>query len=81
MASGTPVVCRYVPGLENEFIDGTHCMFWRNHEELLDRVRWLLEFPESALSLGAAGRLHVNAHHTWNARIRQLAPMIESMGS
>ena len=78
MASGRPVACRYVPGLEEEFIHGKECMMWRNTTELVDMVKLLLRDTEFAAQVGAAGRAKVIAEHTWSARITQLRPVAEA---
>lgn len=86
MASGTPVVCRWVPGLEEEFIDGSHCsMFGGDPEGLGDdldgmvlRVRRLLESPGLRLAVGSCGRMNVMREHSWYARIIDLLPVVES---
>lgn len=77
MASGTPVVCRYVPGLEDEFVHGSHCLFWRDETQLVQHVRWLLADDARAARVGELGRDQVIEHHTWEARIRQLLPFAE----
>lgn len=79
MASGTPVVCRYVPGLEHEFVDGEECAFWDPlRVRLVDCVRMLLDDPERAAQIGRQGRATVLGHHTWTRRIRDLRPRAES---
>lgn len=78
MASGRPVVCRYVPGLEEEFMDGRDCAMWRTTDELVVRTRRLLDNPELAAQVGAAGREIVLRDHTWTARIQQLRPDAEA---
>lgn len=83
MASGTPVVCRYVPGLEREFKsyfddDGGDCIWWRKTEELVAWCRELIAKPDIARMIGIYGREEVIANHTWEARIRQLLPKVEA---
>jgi len=77
MASGTPVVCRHVPGLEDEFKDGVECLWYRTSQELVAHVRSLLADPRRAVAIGAAGRDAVIRDHTWEARIRQILPSVE----
>lgn len=77
LASGTPVVARRVPGIEEEFTD-TECMFWRTHEELLGCVTTLLEDSTIGGAIGRWGQQKAITEHTWEARFRELAPKIEA---
>lgn len=76
MASGTPTVCRYIPGLEREFTDQVDCVFYSPVDgvNVVDRVRWVLDHAEQAAKIGAAGKSKVVKDHTWTARIRTLVP-------
>jgi hypothetical protein len=78
MGSGTPLVCRYVPGLEDEFEDGTHCFFYRDDHELVDRVRRLIDDPDLRARVGRAGRDQIIRCHTWFDRILSILPLIEA---
>lgn len=77
MASGTPVVCHYVPGMEHEFDNGTHCLWFSRQHEAVALVQQLLADPERRARIGAAGRAHVMEHHSWAARLRAVAPLLE----
>jgi hypothetical protein len=81
MASGTPVVARYVPGLECEFGDGEHCLWWKDEKQLVEQVCALLEDSERANKIGAQGRQKVIAEHTWTARLRGLRSTVETWES
>lgn len=81
MASGKPVVCHYVPGLEREFANWEDCVWYRGETELVDVVRKLLASPEDCARIGANGKKKVLEHHTWEARIRRLVPFIEELRS
>lgn len=81
MASGTPVVCRYVPGLEREFDNHFHCHWFRNLDEMMYHVRLLLideDHIEQRKFIGQNGQNRVIRDHTWTARIRQLLPRVEA---
>jgi glycosyl transferase family 1 len=79
MLSGTPIVCRRVPQLEEEFEDGVQCLFFDDPDELVENVQWLLKNPVEAKRIGEAGRAEVLRSHTWFARIFQLLPIIERL--
>lgn len=77
MASGTPVVCKYVPGLEKEFRNGEHCFWYRNLAELVDKVGQLLDLPDLAKAVGSGGKAEVMRNHTWEHRIVEVLPHVE----
>lgn len=79
MASGTPLVCHYIPGLESEFENGKHCLWYQNEAELVGHVRRLLSDKALAARIGAAGREEVIKNHTWEARIKDVLPDIERL--
>jgi len=87
MASGTPVVCRHVPGLDVEFRDGNECAMFGgectddNRDELDDmayQVGKLLRNPVQAKLVGLLGRMRVMQEHSWQRRILDLLPAVES---
>jgi hypothetical protein len=79
MASGTPVVCKYVPGLEWEFTDGIDCLWYRNSSELLAHVERLLGSEDERIRLGRQGRATICRQHTWWHRILNVLPIIEEI--
>lgn len=81
MASGTPLVCRYIPGLEKEFSQEVHCLWYEEPKELLDHVARLLGDPALRKQIGEAGKEEVIKNHTWESRIRCLLPEIERAAS
>ena len=81
MASGTPVVCRYVPGLEQEFLSGIHCYWYETKDELLKHVRTLLDFEHIRTNIGRNGRAEILRNHTWFSRFLSVLPTIEQIHS
>ena len=79
MASGTPLVCRKVPGLEHEFLDHEDCVFFEDEHELVEHCRWLLDNPKKAQLIGECGRATVLQHHTWFSRILEVLPVVEEI--
>lgn len=77
MASGKPLVCKYIPGLENEFENGRHCLWYYDEAELVRHVKTLLADPALSAKIGAAGREEVLKNHTWEARVKDVLPDIE----
>jgi glycosyltransferase involved in cell wall biosynthesis len=79
MASGTPVVCKYVPGLEKEFVQGRDCLWYDDPADLVLHVLSLLKSEERRRSIGAQGRETVMRSHTWWNRILGLLPVVERL--
>jgi glycosyltransferase involved in cell wall biosynthesis len=77
MASGRPLVCHYVPGLEREFDNWGHCVWYRTSDDLVEIVSCLLRDSDMRERIGELGRKRVIEHHTWEVRIRNLISTIE----
>jgi spore maturation protein CgeB len=81
MASGRPLVCRYIPGLENEFENGKHCLWYYDEAELVGHVRKLLSDPDLSARIGAAGRAEVMKSHSWEARVHDVLSDVERLAA
>jgi hypothetical protein len=79
MASGTPLVCKYIPQLEDDFEHGEHLLWFENTEELIRNVKLLLSNQELAKEIGRRGRAEVVRNHTWFSRILSVIPDIERL--
>jgi hypothetical protein len=79
MASGTPLVCRYIPGLEVEFQNWKHCVWYNTLEGLVKIVKGLLSDESMRRTIGECGRREVVEHHTWESRVRSALPLIEEI--
>jgi hypothetical protein len=79
MASGTPTVCKYVPGLEREFKNGVHCFWYDKPSELAPIVKQLLADEGLRKKVGFQGRAEIMKNHTWFSRILSLLPEVERL--
>ena len=81
MACGTPVVATNVASLPEVVVDGeTGFIVTPNDpEELRQRIRWLLDHPRGAASMGAAGRRRVLEHFTWPAVVQRCLQAYNTM--
>ncbi len=79
MASGTAVVQRWFPDLEEEFQDGVDFAVFHDKTELVEKVRSLLENDERRDALGASGRARAIQRHSWISRVQDLLPKIEAI--
>jgi len=77
LASGKPVVCRWVPGVEDDLQDGENCVLYRTPEELVGSVRRLLDDRHERDRIGAAGRALVLSSHTWFHRVLHVTARVE----
>jgi glycosyltransferase involved in cell wall biosynthesis len=77
MAAGLPVAATpmALEGMDVE--DGRHCLIGRTPEELAKHVRSLLEDPELADSVAAAGRDFVASKFTWDAVGPQFVAVVQ----
>lgn len=76
MASSTPVVAKHVPGIEDEFCHGVHCLFFHELGDLEICVKSLLSSDFLRSSIGRTGAAQVINHHTWESRLRELLPVV-----
>lgn len=79
LASGKPVICRTVPGIEEDFKDGHHCVIYKKPKHLPRLVKAILEDESWANRLGSNGRALAIEKHTWFNRILMLLPRIEQI--
>jgi len=70
--SGALYCTGYLEELTHFFEPGREIVTYRNEEELLDRVRYLLRRPEQAEAIRLAGRRRALAEHTYHHRYLSL---------
>ena len=76
MAAGTVHVCHYIPGLENIFTDGEHCVWYHTEEEAVAKIEWLLKDEAARQRIGTAGRDKVREEHTWDTRVLEYISLL-----
>jgi hypothetical protein len=79
LASGNPVVTKYVPGLEHEFSEGEDIVWFDEADELVRHVKYLLENKVEAREIGRAGRQRAMREHSWYVRFLDLLPEVEAL--
>jgi len=70
--SGALYCTGYLDELTHFFEPGREIVTYRNEEELLDRVRYLLRRPDQAEAIRLAGRRRALAEHTYHHRFLSL---------
>ena len=82
MASGVPVVASDLPAVR-ELIDGRRAGPARRAAdrpgELARAIRVLLDFPDRAADMGAAGRTRVAEQFSWDASVAALGDLYASL--
>jgi glycosyltransferase involved in cell wall biosynthesis len=73
MACATPVICTAVASMPEIVEDGVTGLIVPPNDPaaLRQRINWIIEHPEEAASMGAAGRRKVLAEFTWPAVVRR----------
>jgi hypothetical protein len=74
---GAAVLTEAAPNLHEMFDPGVEMATYSSGEELVAKVRGLLEDGEARVQLAAAGQRRTLAEHTYADRMRELAAMLE----
>ena len=59
---------------------GSEILTWRNSDELVQQVRWVLANPDEAEQIRRAGRARAMSDHTWDARFRRVFGLLGVRG-
>jgi hypothetical protein len=76
MASGTPVVCKYIPGLERYFENKKDVAWFNSIDECVGLVSYYLQHPEEAAAMGKSGAKKAIEQHSYQIRVKELAMRI-----
>lgn len=76
LASGRPTVSWHFPGYESYFVNNCDLVVARNPEDVVDKVKYLLENKDRANYIGMNGAAKVFAEHTYLSRIIEMLEMI-----
>jgi Uncharacterized protein conserved in bacteria len=71
-ATGTPCVVGDVSGIEDYYIPGREILTFRDDDELIFQVDYLLKNPDRAEKIGKAGRERTLKDHTYAKRIEEM---------
>lgn len=81
MASGKPVVAKWVPGMDMDFTPNVHLFSYDTMDNLIEIVRMLLQEEGTRTKVGARGREEILRRHTWFSRILEVLPIVEEIRS
>lgn len=76
LASGRPTVCWRFPGYQSYFSDGCDLLMANNTEDIISKVKYLLDHPDEANIIGMNGAAKVAAEHTYFSRINELFDIV-----
>ena len=70
MGRGGFIIHPYIKGMEDDFIDGKHLVFYEfgNFEDLYSKIDYYLEHDDKREAIRKAGHEHVKANHTYKNR-------------
>jgi len=67
----------YVPKLENVFSDGEHLVWYRDEQELLDKIAYWLPRDDERARIAAEGHTEVMMHHQYSNRVARILYWLE----
>lgn len=76
---GAALVTNSIEGLDEVFEVGTEVLAYRDRDEALEMVRWIIDDPAGAARIGDAGRRRTLEDHSVSARAAQLASILEEL--
>lgn len=79
MAAGCVLLAWRQPELEQSslgFVDGENVVLYDSEPELLEKLAWLKENPDSAAQIANAGQQLVSQAHTWTDRAKAMPALL-----
>jgi len=76
LASGRPTVSLVYPKWESYFTNNCDLVIADSVEDVVNKVRWLLDDPERAKYIGRSGAEKILAEHTYLSRVNELFEMV-----
>ena len=77
MGSGRPHLAQWSTAIEDLFIEGVECCFYKTIGEAIDKAKWLLENPDAAARIGLRGQERVMREHSFDVRVKQYEYILE----
>lgn len=72
MATGSFLLTNRIPGLEELFEDGKHCVMYNNLDDMVDKAKYYIEHDTEREAIAEAGYRHVIANHTIQHRVNTI---------
>ena len=74
--TGTAYITTFNKILQNYFIPDKEILFYKNEKDLLNKIKYYLENPKLAISIGINGKKRALQEHTWSKRWESLLEII-----
>jgi glycosyltransferase involved in cell wall biosynthesis len=78
-ASGRLLVCKYIPGMENDFTNGENVVWFMDVGEALERIQYYLDHDKERDRVSQNQREHFVKNHSWEARLREFEGIVEKV--
>lgn len=79
-ATGTPCVVGHVNGIEKHFIPSKEILTFKSNTEMMSRIKYLIDNPDRAKSIGEAGRARTLQEHKYTDRVEKMMSRINPGG-
>lgn len=76
MASGRPTISWSFPGIDSYFVDKQDLVIAYSADDIVNKVKWLLDNKDKANLIGQNGAAKVFSEHTYLSRITEMLEMI-----
>lgn len=76
LASGKCFITHYIPGMEKDFTNHQHLVWFTTIEEALDVIDFYLKNPERRERVGGWGRELAIQNHSWQARLKEFEKIV-----
>ncbi len=76
LASGRPYLVRYIPGMEKDFENGKHLVWYSTVDEAMKWLGALVEDEGMRTRIGTASRARMVERHSWAARLRDFGKVL-----
>lgn len=77
LGSGVMCLAKSYPGINEQFINGTHMQIWDNMEELITLIRFYLERNDLRMKIAISGHELAKSEYTFNRMIEKLITLHE----
>ena len=74
---GTLLLTDELEGLSEVFVPGREVVTYRHADELVEKARWYLGREDERATIAAAGQARTLRDHSYGARVRELAAILE----
>jgi len=78
LGHGGFLLTRYVQGLEHEFKNEEHLVWWHDYNDLKNKINYWLPKEKERKEIASKGYLEVQTKHTYDLRLKKMLEIINS---